>query len=320
MEPRNKVPVTDLSEQRWARIERRLFERVANGEAEREPRSRVEATPRFRMAAALVLAGAVAAIGGGAAFHALSGPGDVAHPVVPSRVATEGESSHVSVGEATLDVAPRSVVSVSGDDSNGVTVTLERGRVECEVPPRHGRPPFTVQAGDVAVRVVGTHFAVSRDASAVDVDVQRGVVAVTAHGQETAVHAGEQWPRAPVVDVAESSSPVIAAPGPSVAASGVAPPGPPEPAPSSVPPPTPRELYEAATRLEASRPDLAIAKYHALAAKGGPWGMNALFAQGRLESERGHVAEARQLLEEYLARYPSGPNAGDARQLLSRLR
>ncbi len=317
MDPDKKVAVTDLSEQRWMRIERRLFERVAHGEADLStPRSRVEASPRFRMAGALVLAGAVAAIGGGVAWRALTGP--AAQAVVPSRIATESTGSHVSVGEATLDIAPQSVVAVSGDDMNGVTVTLEHGRVECEVPPRHGRPPFSVQAGAVSVRVVGTHFAVSREAATVDVNVQRGVVAVTANGQETAVHAGEQWP--PAVMVAESAAPSAVPQMAPAAPSGNVAPMPSAAPASSSPPPSPRELYEAATRLEAARPDLAVAKYRALATKGGPWGTNALFAQGRLESERGHVGEARLLLEDYLARYPSGPNAGDARQLLSRLR
>jgi hypothetical protein len=46
--------------------------------------------------------------------------------------------------------------------------------------------------------------------------------------------------------------------------------------------------------------------------------MNALFAQARLELERGNRAEGQRLLADYLARYPHGPNARDARRLLSR--
>ena len=67
-----------------------------------------------------------------------------------------------------------------------MTVVLERGRVECEVPPRNDRPPFSVEAGDVTVRVVGTHFSVARSGSKdVEVDVQRGVVQVTARRAST---------------------------------------------------------------------------------------------------------------------------------------
>ncbi len=317
MERGNKHVPEPLSDQRWSRIERRLFERVANGEAEpTAPRSRMTSKSRAPLAAVLVLAGAAAAAVGALGWRALYASPQSQVALIPSRVSTDATGSRVSVGEATLDVAPQSVVSVTGDDQNGVVVSLERGRVECEVPPRGGRPPFWVKAGDVSVRVVGTHFAVARTAAKVDVEVQRGVVLVTAQGQETPVHAGEQWPRPPAPSSASGSDPSAVAPQISPSA---------QLAPSAQPiaslsPPSPRELYEAATRLEASRPDLAIAKYQALASKGGPWGMNALYAQGRLESERGHATEARRLLEDYLAHYPSGPNAGDAKTLLERQR
>ena len=308
-----KVDIEPLGEARWSRIERELFDRVAEGEGVPEaPFERTTGAPRWRMASALVLAGAVAAVGGAAAWHALSAPAR-AVALVPSRITTEAAGSRVSVGEATLDVAPRSTVFVHGDDAHGLTVVLDRGRVECEVPPRNGRPPFAVEAGDVQVRVVGTHFAVARSDGGVSVDVERGVVQVTAPGQHLDVHAGEHWPESVPVP------PVVVGAPPSPSSAPVA--SAPLAAPSaSAPPPSPRELYESASRLEASRPDLAVGMYRDLAARGGPWGMNALFAEGRLELDRGHAVEARRLLEGYLARYPSGPNADDARQLLERLR
>src|SRR5262249_44404385 len=154
-----------------------------------------------------------------------------------------------------------------GDDAHGVSVLLEQGRVECDVAPRQGKPPFSVEAGDVVVRVVGTHFAVIRSATEVDVQVQRAVVEVTRGGQRVDVQAGGTWP---------PSGPSGASP-----TTAIAPTAPPEASPSavtppssqSVPAPTPREAYESATRLEASRPDLAIAIYSDLALRGGPWGM-----------------------------------------------
>jgi hypothetical protein len=199
-----------------------------------------------------------------------------------------------------------------------VTVLLEQGRVECEVAPRHGRPPFTVEAGDVVVRVVGTHFAVSRSAAEIDVQVQRGAVEVTRGDRRIAVQAGETWsPGAPASPSAPSPSIAIApvVPAPPASPSMVGPPAGP-----SGPAPTMREQYESATRLEASRPDQAIAIYADLAVRGGPWGMNALFAEGRLQADRGRRDEARRLLTDYLARYPYGPNGEDARQILERLR
>jgi hypothetical protein len=312
-----KPKIEPLGEQRWARIERELFDRVASARASSDAsstRGRTEDIRAVRWFAttALVLAGAAAAIGGGVAWRVLDPSARKAVATVgPSRISTDAAGSHVNVGEAILDVSPQSELAVSGDDARGVTVVLERGRIECEVPPRHGRPPFIVEAGDVIVRVVGTHFSVGRGVSNIQVAVQHGLVQVTDGLQRVDVRAGETWP-----------APALSAPAAVVSATAstppVAPPSPAEISPSIAP--SSREVYESASRLEASRPDLAIATYRELAAKGGPWGMNALYAQGRLEADRGHVSEAMRLLDVYLARYPSGPNANDARQLLERLR
>jgi hypothetical protein len=81
-----------------------------------------------------------------------------------------------------------------------------------------------------------------------------------------------------------------------------------------------RGRYEAASKLEAQQPDTALALYRDLVRQGGAWGQNALFAEGRLEADRGNRSEATRLLLEYLAKYPAGANANDARELLDRLR
>ena len=323
-----RLDIEPLSERQWSRIERELFDRVEERVANLTPHALEEhGGPRAtRTAVALMLVGAAAAMGGAVTWHVFSAPrqGGAADP---SRITTDAAASHVKVGEATLEVAPRSTVAVFGDDARGVTVMLERGRVECDVPPRGDRPPFAVQAGDVAVRVVGTHFAVTRSAADVEVDVQRGVVEVVEGSRRIDVHAGEAWPlRARLA----SSAPAAGAsplpmPAPTDAARESVLPGPtavvaPLASPAVVGLPSARERFESASRLEASHPDAAISIYKELANKGGPWGMNALFAQGRLEADRGHVAEAHRLLSEYLARYPAGPNADDAQQLDQRLR
>jgi outer membrane protein assembly factor BamD (BamD/ComL family) len=80
------------------------------------------------------------------------------------------------------------------------------------------------------------------------------------------------------------------------------------------------ERFRRAAALESTDPATALAEYAALAREEGPWGANALYAQARLELELGHTGRARTLLERYLARYPSGVNAEDARALLRRLR
>jgi len=314
MDPK-KLDIEPLGDSRWSRIERALFARVAHGEAEAKAvAAQAGATPRWHVAAALVMAGAMAAIGGAVGWRTWEAPHAVV--ITPSRVSTGVTASRLNVGEATLDVDPQSVVTVSGDDEHGIDVKLERGRVECDVPPRRGRPPFSVEAGDVVVRVVGTHFTVTRTTADVDVQVDHGVVEVTRGEERVHVHPGESWSEvaqqastrsASSIEPASSAAPVAtpsAAPAPS----------------SSAAPPTPRETYESASRIEASHPDHAIEMYRDLAAKGGPWGMNALFAEGRLEADRGQKGDARRALEDYLSRYPSGPNADDARELLGGLR
>ena len=83
--------------------------------------------------------------------------------------------------------------------------------------------------------------------------------------------------------------------------------------------PSPRERYDRAITLEASRPDEALSIYRELAGGEGSWAMNALYAEARLELERGEKDSARKLFAEYLRRYPSGPNANDARELSAKL-
>jgi hypothetical protein len=322
-----RLDIEPLSERQWARVERELFDRVDQSASNAGPQAQQahhEGPGAWRTAVALMLAGAAAALGGAATWHVVGAQRREA--AAPSRITTDAAASHVNVGESTLQVAPRSTIAVFGDDTHGVTVMLERGRVECEIPPRRGRPPFAVEAGDVAVRVVGTHFGVTRAAADVEVDVQRGVVEVVEGGRRVDVHAGETWPpRAPLPGSTSVAAEPVPMPAPATppgestlpAAPAVVGPAASQPV---VGPQSARERFESASRLEASHPDAAIAIYKELANKGGPWGVNALFAQGRLEADRGHVAEAHRLLGEYLARYPAGPNAEDARQLDQRLR
>jgi len=89
---------------------------------------------------------------------------------------------------------------------------------------------------------------------------------------------------------------------------------------AAAPKPSPREQFELAESLERSDPDRAISIYGELASQSGTWADNALFAEARLELDRGHRAKAKQLLSEYLERFPQGPNASDAKALLERNR
>jgi hypothetical protein len=331
--------VEPLSEARWGRIKRSLFDKL-DEEGLAAPQARMS-HGRWRVAG-VVAAGALAAAFGALASRALWQP-SAPPPPSPSHIATAASESHVSLGGASLDVGPRSELDVSGDDAHGVHVHLDRGRVACAVAPRQGRPPFVVEAGGVLVRVVGTHFAVSRGDEGVAVDVTSGVVEVEEHGEVHRVGAGERWPALPVAAAeavsTETRSPLPSPPVETHAAPHLSAPPPAPPAlasaletTSAAPPvvrssaPTtspsrraPQERFESAAGLESTEPAAALAIYEDLAQGDGPWGANALFAAGRLEADRDAHDDARRLLQQYLARFPHGANAADARDLLAGL-
>jgi hypothetical protein len=325
------IDVEPLAESRWARIEHALFD------AERRvwaPDSAGPAPPvGARGVAALVLAAALAVVVGALGVRSLQPAAGT-----PTRVETAANGSHVEFGESTVDVGPESSVRLVGDDARGVLVIVDRGRVECEVTPRRGRPPFLVQAGAVEVKVIGTHFTVVRTGSKATVDVQHGQVEVTTGDGTWRVAAGAHWP-SPDPAAPEATAPAAsseAAPAPAAApwvapaaatstststpASSWSATSSPRPAPAPHAALTPRARYEAASRLEATDPDAALAQYRELARHGGSWGQNALFAAGRLDADRGNRDEAERLLAQYLSLYPSGANANDARELLHRMR
>jgi hypothetical protein len=341
------VPIEPLGEARWARVERSLMNALADLEPEAQaapasPLGGWQGSWRsvWRGATPLVLTGALAAAVGAFAWRGLVQPEGT---MAPARIATAAIGSRVEVGESTVEVGPQSAVRLSGDDTRGISVLLDTGRVECDVAPRHGRPPFLVEAGAVEVRVIGTHFVVTRAGEAVTVAVQRGRVEVISGQEHAFVDAGSHWPL-----VAPGQATPAAAPAPVAQAlaqpAGTDPPPAPDPiartpatevraaggssaasaAPGTAIAASPRmssrERYDAASKLEAQKPESAMAIYGELARQGGAWGMNALFAEGRLEADRGRQSEATRLLEEYLARYPFGPNAEDARRLLARMR
>ena len=319
MHLRKKPEIEPLDAATWARIERDLFEelelRRTHGFAPDSLRS--SRATRWRSAVGFAIAAAAVVVGlawEGGRWQARSPIASAVAPRSPSRIVTYGDGSHFEVSGAALDVSPEATVLVSGDDEHGLLVVLERGSVTCEVAPRNGRPPFVVQAGEANVRVIGTHFTVRRTGDSGGVQVDRGVVEVTARGEVTLVRAGASWPPPP--------SPVLTEPNlGGHGADDVAERDPPSGARPAVTPksPSPQELYETATAFEGRRPDRSIAIYKEIAKGSGPWAANALFAQGRLEADRGHRAEARLLLSEYLKRFSRGANAEDARQLLERL-
>jgi hypothetical protein len=319
------LPVEELPDVSWQRIERKLFAQLAAAPVPRIP-APVRATGLRRTwiyAGGVVAAAAVAAVivsltvrrsGQDAPPEAASGARS------PSRIATADAPSAVSVGDVSLEIAPQSAVLVDEDRDRGVLFVLERGEATFRVAPVGDRPPVVVQAGDVRIEVIGTAFAVSRQGDSARVLVYEGVVSLVHGGKRQRLPAGSVWPEAPAPEPAiDEAAPPADQPVPE-------PPRPsrkphtdrPSPAaPLAAPPLTDKDRYQKALTLERSHPDRARAIYRELVAAGGKWAPNALYAQAVLEDRAREHAAARKLLQQYLARYPDGPNAADAREMLN---
>jgi hypothetical protein len=278
-----KLPIDPLSDAAWRRIE----ERVESALARPMPMNNEPRSPRwvFGLAAAAI----VIAI---AALVIAVWPRD-AEPIATTstRVETRTGESGGELGDVRIEVAPETAYTAVGSDSTGWVVVLERGEITCDVPPREGRPPFVVRAGDAHVEVVGTRFIVSYDGVASRVSVERGTVRVRHGDRSSLVGAGERWP-----------APVVVIPAPPV-----------EP---EVEERSPSRRFAEASRLETAAPARADRIYAELSEGTGPWAANALFARARLAADRGHDRRARTLAQSYLRRFPRGPNATDARRLL----
>lgn len=336
MSTRVKVPVEPLPRSAWDRIEAGLFERLDQGEhrrwvAEAPPRRRARVWWAFApVAAALALLALRSPLGllqptgsGGAAPEAPPGaPAPIARlaPAPATHIATTDAATRTTIGEATLTLQARSEMHVSGSDAEGWRVVLDRGQVDCDVAPRRGRPPFVVQAGKTRVTVVGTRFTVGREGAEARVHVHEGHVRVQSGAEERTLAPGESWPDEPSA-VLRDALPERAAPARTARKARAkhtqhATPRAPR-ARRSVP--DRAAQFSSAARLEASDPDAAIARYRQLAAGKGPWAANALYAQARLELERGRSARAASLLRRYRERYPNGTNTADVEALLRRL-
>jgi hypothetical protein len=322
---RGKLPVEPLPKHAYDRIAEEVFCELDAG-IDRAPAAPERATLRRHTALLTVAFALVAAVIGLVWRTSQSNP-----PLATaSRIVTEPSMTQATLGDATVEAAPASAFISTGSDAAGWTVTVEKGSIAFTVPKRMGRPPFRVEAADVAIEVVGTRFTVVRVARLVRVGVEEGVVKVTSGGQARLLHRGERWENqadtAKKIDTKEmpatfgSASPTVSklpdlAPGRSAAAVRSA------ASPSNAgKQPSRRERYESASSLEASQPNEAVSIYLDLGSGNDAWAANALYAAARLEFERGRYAHARRLLEQYRRRFPDGHNAHEARTLLDRMK
>ena len=191
----SKIPVPEVDELRLARIERKILADVA---------ATNKTTNLSHMRWARFSLGIVAVAGVALAIflnlRSSETPGlQLPSPApLPTQLVTgPGQSDTLTLGDAVVEVAENTTISVQRFAEGRTLLILDKGSVHCEVQPRKNRPEFQVRAGDVDVTVVGTAFDVSRD-EVVKVAVQRGIVSVTTSNETLRLHVGESWQGSPI--------------------------------------------------------------------------------------------------------------------------
>ncbi len=308
----------EIDELRRERTERAVFARLAS----RRPTAPVSTPPRSRMRWLAIAVPAAIAVA--VAIAVIVVPRGRPKATIPSLVTTPvGGSSRFTLDDVVIDAGSDTAVSVARPTEDSTTLTLLRGVVDCEVPPRGDRPAFRVIAGDTIVEVVGTRFSVTRFADRVRVDVTHGLVAVVVDGERHMVAAGESWASAAWTAATAPQVPRPAAPKPTPAP----PPRPviavvathPEPATTpalSLAPVRPhtlssRQAYAAAQRLELTDPGAAAVAYRKLARGSDRWAAMALLGFAEIEARR-DAAVALRAIAELERRFPASSNAEDA--------
>jgi hypothetical protein len=306
---RGPPPVEALPDAAWGRVEHELWMRLDRNTTPPPPlRGRRWiwlAVPALAIAAVLLVM--------------MRGQRSPSSDDAPARVVAGDAPSTVSFGDTHITLDARSALVMLSDRH---TVLLENGAAWFIVGPRGDRPAFEVRAGDATVRVIGTRFRVSREGEDVAVQVDHGVVAVAFRGNQLELTANQSWssphPDAGVVTASAPPATVPAVPDRAPSVPGVAHQAP------TIAKSAPRcdadcSRYRALEQLEAKDADVAIKGYLELSRGSGKWAAVALYAAGRLASDR-RDARAPALLSTYLHRFPTGENASDVSVLIDRLK
>ncbi len=188
-------PVEKLSDVAWARVERNVFSRLAEGTvtsaaASREIRKNERAPNKWLWLAVPAAAAAAFAL----AFFSMNGPSQapVAQTEGPSRVVAGAAPSSVSFGDTHVTLDANSAV-VMDQASGKPTALLENGAAVFAVPPRGDHRPFTVLAGDATIRAHNSEFRVAREGERASVTVETGSVEIRFRGHEIHVGAKHTW-------------------------------------------------------------------------------------------------------------------------------
>ena len=191
-EPRlGPPPVEKMSDVAWARVERNVFSRLADGtvtnaaaarEVKREGRSNW-----FWLAVPGAAAAAFAL-----AFFSMNGTTPQTADKEPSRVVAGASPSTVSFGDAHVTLEANTAV-VLDEKAGKPSALLEQGNAVFAVAPSTSRRPFMVLAGDATIRTMTAKFRVSRDGEHAKVVVDTGSVDIRFRGNDVKVEAAGSW-------------------------------------------------------------------------------------------------------------------------------
>ncbi len=219
-----------------------------------------------------------------------------------ARLETASDALAVTLVDGSkVTLASRTELQVRGNQPSSVALSLSRGEVVCDVTHRDNRK-FTVVAGDVEVRVVGTKFSVKTtpgDNPRVEVSVLRGVVEVMSKrraGIVARVAAGQSWIQNPEPSVVEPGVAGVSQPSPTPDVAGTEAPG------------------------SSAKPDGKAAAVPSSSAMVANPTARALFEKAGESRRAGDASAAAQAYEELLRLHPSDARASLSAFELGRLR
>ncbi len=198
-------PVDSLSDVAWARVERNVFARMAEGTVTSAAAAREIKPDRRSQWLWLAVPGAAAAAFA-LAFFSMNGPTPQPATEEPSRIVSAASPSSVSFGDAHITLDANSAV-VMDQDAAKPTALLERGGAMFAIAPRGERGPFAVLAGDAVIRTANGELHVARDGELVTVEVASGAADIRFRGHEVHVGAQHTWSSEHPSDLIEIEAP-----------------------------------------------------------------------------------------------------------------
>lgn len=188
-----KIRVESLDDIAVARVERQVLSLVDLGAVEPTRAGWLSVSLRWAVPAVAVAGVALAIFLNVRSSLSTQAPAVSETTSEPTTLSTGADTARLAIDGAVIVLGANARADLIRHADGGTTVVLSQGRVDCEVEPRHSRPPFVVDAGKVEVKVIGTVFAVERNGDDVEVEVTRGKVEVSNPAGNRHVAAGQSW-------------------------------------------------------------------------------------------------------------------------------